>query len=118
MRVFMKACALILVLALAFVFGALGRAKLSAFATATPGLSAHASSTETSPAPSPEKIDFAKQIRPILEAKCTPCHFSGGTMYQRLPFDSTATIKTLGTKLFTRIKDENEQRLIREFLTR
>jgi hypothetical protein len=38
-------------------------------------------------------------------------------MYQRLPFDRPETIKTLGTKLFTRLKDESEQRLIREFLS-
>ena len=71
----------------------------------------------TSPAPVRTKVDFATQIKPIFEAKCQPCHFSGGTMYQRLPFDRTETIKTLGTKLFTRIKDENQRRLIREFLT-
>jgi hypothetical protein len=46
-----------------------------------------------------------------------PCHFAGGAMYQRLPFDHPETIKTLGTKLFTRLKDENEQRLIRQFLS-
>jgi hypothetical protein len=38
-------------------------------------------------------------------------------MYQRLPFDKAETIVKLGTKLFTRIKDENQQRLIREFLS-
>ena len=37
-------------------------------------------------------------------------------MYERLPFDRPATIEKLGTKLFTRIKDEKEQRLIRDFL--
>ena len=37
-------------------------------------------------------------------------------MYERLPFDRAQTIKTLGAKLFTRIKDEKEQSLIREFL--
>jgi hypothetical protein len=63
------------------------------------------------------RIDFAKQIRPIMEARCQPCHFSGGVMYQRLPFDRPETIVKLGTKLFTRIKDENQQRLIREFLS-
>jgi len=65
----------------------------------------------------PKKVDFATQVRPILESRCTPCHFAGGKMYERLPFDRPETIKTLGTKLFTRIKDENEQRLIREFLS-
>jgi hypothetical protein len=68
-------------------------------------------------APSAAKIDFATQIRPIFDAACQPCHFNGGTMYQRLPFDRPETIKTLGTKLFTRIKDEEKRRLIREFLS-
>jgi hypothetical protein len=45
-----------------------------------------------------------------------PCHFNGGKVYQRMPFDRPETIKTLGTKLFTRIKVENERRLIRDFL--
>lgn len=62
------------------------------------------------------KVDFAADVKPILEKNCKPCHFSGGTMYQSLPFDHPETIKKLGTKLFTRIKDENERRPIREFL--
>jgi len=33
-----------------------------------------------------------------------------------MPFDRTETIKTLNTKLFTRIKDEKERQLIRDFL--
>jgi hypothetical protein len=46
-----------------------------------------------------------------------PCHFSGGQMYEQLPFDKPATIRKLGTKLFTRIKEENDRRLIEDFLT-
>ena len=69
--------------------------------------------TSTTPA---AKVDFPTQIKPILEAKCQPCHFSGGKVYAKLPFDRAETVKTLGTKMFTRIKDENEQRLIRDFL--
>ena len=64
----------------------------------------------------PESVDFDSQIKPILQSRCMPCHFSGGTMYERLPFDRPETIKKLGTKLFTRIHDENHRRLIREFL--
>ena len=45
-----------------------------------------------------------------------PCHFSGGAQYEKLPFDRPETIKKLGTKLFTRIQEENHRRLIREFL--
>ena len=62
------------------------------------------------------RIDFSTQIKPVLEARCQPCHFSGGKVYTKMPFDRPETIKTLGTKLFTRIKDENERRLIRDFL--
>jgi hypothetical protein len=61
-------------------------------------------------------VDFAKQIRPILEERCQPCHFQGGKMYSRLPFDRPQTIVKLGTKLFTRIRDEKSRDLIRQFL--
>jgi len=64
----------------------------------------------------PEPVTFAKDVRPILERRCTPCHFSGGVMYARLPFDRAETITKLGTKLFTRIKREDEQKIIRAFL--
>ncbi len=66
------------------------------------------------PAP---RVDFAKSIRPILEKRCTPCHFQGGVMHARLPFDKPETIAKLGTRLFTRIKDEESRALIRKFLT-
>ena len=38
-------------------------------------------------------------------------------MYEKLPFDKPETIIKLGTKLFTRIKNEDERRIIREFLS-
>ena len=62
------------------------------------------------------KPDFATEIKPIFQARCQPCHFPGGKVYDRLPFDKPETITRLGTRLFTRIKDEKEQRLIRDFL--
>jgi hypothetical protein len=64
-----------------------------------------------------ERPTFASDIRPILESSCQPCHFQGGQMYEKLPFDKPETITKLGTKLFTRIKSEDEQRVIREFLS-
>jgi hypothetical protein len=63
------------------------------------------------------RVDFDTQVKPILQSKCMPCHFSGGQMYDRLPFDKPATIKKLGVKLFTRIKEENDRRLIEDFIT-
>ena len=67
-------------------------------------------------APKP-RVDFDTQVKPILQSKCMPCHFNGGQMYDRLPFDKPATIKKLGARLFTRIKEENDRRLIEDFLT-
>jgi hypothetical protein len=78
---------------------------------------AFVTSTAASPANSTtRKPDFASEIKPIFQGRCQPCHFAGGKVYDRLPFDKPETITRLGTKLFTRIKDEKEQRLIREFL--
>src|SRR6266849_1588654 len=62
------------------------------------------------------KPDFDSDIKPIFQSRCMPCHFQGGKVYDKLPFDKPETISKLGTKLFTRIKDEKEQRMIREFL--
>jgi hypothetical protein len=67
-------------------------------------------------APVGAHVDFKTQIRPILEQRCQPCHFTGGKMYARLPFDRPETIVKLGTKLFTRIRDEKQRELIRQFL--
>lgn len=63
----------------------------------------------------PKAVDFAKDVRPILE-RCQPCHFPGGKMYASLPFDKPETVHKLGTKLFTRIKKDHEQTVIRAFL--
>lgn len=62
------------------------------------------------------QVDFDTQLKPIFQSKCMPCHFSGGKMYDRLPFDKPETIKKLGTRLFTRIKDEHDRKLIEDFL--
>ena len=63
------------------------------------------------------RVDFETQLKPIFKSKCMPCHFSGGKVYDRLPFDKPETIRKLGTRLFTRIKEENDRRLIEDFLS-
>jgi hypothetical protein len=67
--------------------------------------------------PAKERVDFDTQVKPILKTNCMPCHFQGGQMYDRLPFDKPDTIRKLGTRLFTRIKEENDRRIIEAFLT-
>jgi hypothetical protein len=60
--------------------------------------------------------DFTRDVRPILEQRCQPCHFPGGKMYAKLPFDKPETIHKLGERLFTRIRKDDEQAVIRAFL--
>src|SRR5262245_24534916 len=58
------------------------------------------------------RIDFDTQVKPIFKSKCMPCHFEGGKVYDRMPFDRPETIRKLGTRLFTRIHEQNDRRLI------
>jgi len=82
------------------------------------GMAAVSAPVAASTASAPKAhVDFDTQIKPILKSKCMPCHFSGGKMYDSLPFDKPETIRKLGTKLFTRIKEQDERRLIEDFLT-
>jgi len=117
---------LILALALGVGLNTCGRAKPNAASPASKGRANTSITEHDKPSsatlsakvePAAPKIDFATQIRPVLEARCQPCHFAGGKVYQHLPFDRQATITSLGTKLFTRLKDENERRLINAFLS-
>jgi hypothetical protein len=103
MRSLLVIAALLLVVGLAT--GLLVRSNSRANAVAGVSFTSH-----------PAKPDFDSEIKPIFQARCQPCHFQGGKVYDKLPFDKAETIHKLGTKLFTRIKDEKEQRLIREFL--
>jgi hypothetical protein len=61
-------------------------------------------------------IDFRTQILPILQKRCSPCHFPGGKMYERLPFDTSSTILLKKESILKRIKAEDENKLLREFI--
>jgi hypothetical protein len=39
------------------------------------------------------EVDFAKDIQPILQSHCSPCHFAGEKMYGNMPFDKPETIR-------------------------
>ena len=107
----------VLLFALAAIVTCYGCGRLNAGTRAVPTASdSTAEKPATGSRTASAKVDFSTQIKPILEARCQPCHFSGGKVYAKMPFDRPETIKMLGTKLFTRIKDENERRLISDFL--
>src|SRR4030095_9625768 len=62
-------------------------------------------------------IDFEKEIKPILIKNCSPCHFPGGKMYARLPFDPDTTIVNHSASVLKRIKNAEENALIKEFIS-
>jgi hypothetical protein len=106
---------LLLILALGFLLCFYAWGRMNTRSGSVPMQAAAAALLPATASNSP-KVDFQTQIRPILEARCQPCHFSGGQMYKQLPFDRAETVTKLNTKLFTRIKNENERQLIRDFL--
>ena len=63
-----------------------------------------------------EKIDFEKQVKPIFVKNCSPCHFTGGKMYEKLPFDKDTTILNHHEAILKRIKNEEENKLLKSFV--
>jgi hypothetical protein len=63
-----------------------------------------------------EQIDFEKQVKPILIKNCSPCHFNGGKMYEKMPFDKDTTILNHNEKILRRIKNEEENTMIKNFV--
>jgi hypothetical protein len=63
-----------------------------------------------------DTIDFTTQIKPILVSHCSPCHFTGGKMYGRLPFDKDTTIVGHEEAVLRRIKDMKENELIKQYI--
>ena len=55
-----------------------------------------------------DTIDFTNEVQPILVKNCSPCHFTGGKMYERMPFDKDTTIINHEKGILKRFKgDEN-----------
>ena len=55
-------------------------------------------------------------IQPIFEKHCNPCHFPGGKMYEKMPFDNPKTILNHEAGILRRIKDAEENERIKEFV--
>ena len=61
-------------------------------------------------------LEFEKDIQPILQSHCTPCHFKDGKMYQRMPFDQSKTLVYFQEGILRRLKDKPEVEKIRQYL--
>jgi hypothetical protein len=66
--------------------------------------------------PLTDTIDFKASVQPLFEKNCSPCHFPGGKMYDKMPFDKSETIIHHSEGIFRRIKDEKELELLKQFL--
>ncbi len=66
--------------------------------------------------PRADTVVFDQQILPILKDRCTPCHFPGGKMYEKMPFDQAKTLLEHPEGMQKRIKDGEAGRLLRAFL--
>ena len=55
---------------------------------------------------------YRANVLPLLQANCNPCHFPGGKVYKKLPFDDSVTVTRLGKKLDTRLKKKEQQAII------
>jgi hypothetical protein len=65
---------------------------------------------------SADTLQFQNQIQPILQKNCSPCHFSGGKMYEKMPFDRGETIIQFNKAIVKRMKTEKEKNLLRQFI--
>jgi hypothetical protein len=61
-------------------------------------------------------IEFEKQVKPIFIKNCSPCHFTGGKMYEKLPFDKDTTILNHYEAILKRIKNEEENTTLKNFV--
>ncbi|HEX6168548.1 MAG TPA: hypothetical protein VFZ33_02575 [Chitinophagaceae bacterium] len=62
-----------------------------------------------------DTIDFTTQVQPILVKNCSPCHFTGGKMYEKMPFDKDTTIINHEKGILKRIKGD-ENTLLKTFI--
>jgi len=63
-----------------------------------------------------DSIDFKTMIQPIFEKRCNPCHFPGGKMYEKMPFDNPKTILDHEAGILKRIKVDEEVELVKRFI--
>ena len=59
---------------------------------------------------------FKKDIQPILQKNCSPCHFAGGKMYAKMPFDKVETIISHEAGAIKRFSDKKEKELLKQFI--
>ena len=68
---------------------------------------------------SSSKVDtfyFQSKVLPILKKNCSPCHFPGGKMYGRMPFDQPGTIISHQAGALKRFKITEELSIVKNYI--
>lgn len=60
---------------------------------------------------------FGTSVRPVLKARCAPCHEPGGALYERLPFDRPETLSLHRAGALKRLKGDDRAALEAWFAT-
>jgi hypothetical protein len=63
-----------------------------------------------------DTVSFNAEVLPILQKKCSPCHFAGGKMFLKMPFDNSVTIISHEAGVLKRFSDKQEITLIKQFI--
>ena len=63
-----------------------------------------------------DTLYFQSKVLPVLKKNCSPCHFPGGKMYSRMPFDQPTTIISHETGALKRFKDRDELIIVKNFI--
>lgn len=63
-----------------------------------------------------DSIDYTGQVLPVLQKSCSPCHFPGGKMYEKMPFDKLTTIINHQEGILRRTKNKPEMEPVRKFI--
>jgi len=58
-------------------------------------------------------VTFKGDIAPLLNEKCQPCHFKGGKVFDKLPFDQYQTVVKVASRLNTRLKGKDAELVAR-----
>jgi len=67
---------------------------------------------------SPGHALFDSSVKPILVSRCMPCHFPGGKMYDRMPFDDPAVVASHSEGVLRRIKDPDQRQALDTWLAK
>lgn len=62
-----------------------------------------------------DTLNFTTQLEPIFKKNCSPCHFPGGKLYKKLPFDNREIIVDHQTGILRRITNLEEVNLIKSY---